>query len=103
MKASRGQRSATDTQACKSRSRKDTSSRRVHVLSARASASRRLAPQDKLLPTICSDLSSDTPVTSRELDAIEIYLALVLDALFDQTPTLANDDLDDLSEHSPVR
>jgi hypothetical protein len=33
------------------------------------------------LPRICSDLSSTTPVGTAELDAIEMYLGALLDAL----------------------
>jgi hypothetical protein len=35
------------------------------------------------LPQICSNLSSTTPVTSAELDAIEMYLGALLDALLE--------------------
>jgi hypothetical protein len=39
--------------------------------------------QEELLPRVYSDLPSDVPVSSPELEAIEIYLAGDLDALFD--------------------
>ena len=35
------------------------------------------------LPQICSNLSSTTPVSTAELDAIEMYLGALLDALLE--------------------
>ena len=86
MSASRPNPSAAARRPSTSRDSKPGSIQLAHVLAAGQPRGQQVATKDKELPRVCSDLSSHAPVSSREMDAIETYLAPILDGLFDPLP-----------------